>query len=617
MCGIAGIYSSDAEQCRLIGAMSAALIHRGPDAGAVWYGQNVALAHRRLSIIDVSDAANQPMLSHCGRYAIVFNGEIYNYKELSVKLKSAFPERYGKGFKTTSDTEIVLELFAVYGPESVRWLNGMFAFAIYDTLNQKLFLCRDRLGIKPLFYSYQNGALYFASELKALFPVIGSKTLNTRALPDYLHLGYFPGETTIINEARKFPAAHYAWFDGNKMEQSCYWAMSGSGEIENLRKADYHQTRAILKSTLESAVKDSLISDVPLGVFLSGGIDSGLVSAIAAKVSGKKLSSFTIASPDKSHDESEFARRMAQTIGTEHHELMVDEKMILSVIEKVLDGMDEPLADSSIFPTYVVSEFARRNITVALSGDGGDEQFMGYGSYRWARRLNNPFVHLTRPLARMALKGKRHAQFFHPGFKASPVSNIFSVEQDFFPSFELWDTGFERYCFIPEIKNYKYSVSQRQSLFDLQYYLRDDLLVKVDRASMLNSLEVRPPLLDHRVVDLSLRIPESYKMKNGKGKYILRDILSDYVPPEIFERPKRGFSIPMKKWLKKDLNYLMQEHLYNIDPDIKNIFKNMNISLLIDDYLNDNKPWNYNRLWALIVLIRYLKINHGIEITQV
>lgn len=616
MCGIAGIFSSNTDTRNRVHAMSSAIIHRGPDAGAVWCGDKVAFAHRRLSVIDVSEAANQPMHSHCGRYTIVFNGEIYNFKNLADKLRKHFPKRFENGFRTGSDTEIVLELFATFGTESVNWLNGMFAFAVYDSEIRKIFLCRDRLGIKPLFYSLENRNLFFASELKALFPAITSKTLNLDALPDYLHLGYFPGETTVIQEAKKFPAAHFAWYDGEKLDFTCYWELNHFARTERQLTDDYQTVRTSLKSTLENAVKDSLISDVPLGVFLSGGIDSGLVSAIAAKFNNIKTASFTIASPDQSHDESRFAREMAKTIGTEHHELMVDEKMLLSVVEKVLNTMDEPLADSSIFPTYIVSEFARKKITVALSGDGGDEQFMGYGSYRWAKRLGNPLVSTARPVARLLLRNKRHTQFFHPEFKTSPISNIFSVEQDFFPSFELQKYGFENYRFVIENKYFNYSNSKKQSLFDLQYYLRDDLLVKVDRASMLNSLEVRPPLLDHRVVDLSLRIPEKYKMNKGNGKYILRDILSDYVSPSLFERPKRGFSIPMKKWLRNDLKYLIHDHLININSEMKYIFKDMNIILLIDDYFNETRPWNYNRLWVLIVLVRYLKQNTEIEIPQ-
>ncbi|NLL28403.1 MAG: asparagine synthase (glutamine-hydrolyzing) [Bacteroidales bacterium] len=614
MCGIAGIYSfSDDTQSR-VESMNRALIHRGPDNQGIWIDKNIALGHSRLSIIDTSDLAAQPMISANKRFVIAFNGEVYNFKELSDNLKKDFPEKYGKiGFKTKSDTEIVLELFSCYGPKSVTMLNGMFAYVIYDREENKLFLFRDRIGIKPLFFSILNDEVLFASELQSIMKGLKAKTLNKEAIPLYLHFGYFPEPHTILNEVKKFPAAHYAEWDGKKISFTKYW---NPEDYTNTVKISFKEAVPLFHKLLEESVCGSLISDVPLGVFLSGGIDSSLVAAIASTKTTGKLKTFTVSSPDPQHDESLFAKKIAKHLNTEHFEMSGNEKAILSLAEPLLEKMDEPLADSSLFPTYIISEFSRQHVTVALGGDGGDELFMGYGTYRWAKRLNNVFVRLGAPMARLYLKNTRHAQFFNPQIYKYLKSNIFSIEQNLFPSWELdsFDTSLLKDFQANSSKTKHLSPSSAQAFFDLTHYLKDDLLVKIDRASMLNSLEIRPPLLDHKIVEAALQLPDKFKAKNGNMKIILKEILSMYVPRELFDRQKRGFSIPMQQWLKKELAYLPEKYLNNDSLRIFSVIPKEDILKTYNLYMSGKCDWFYNRVWTLTVLSHFLEQHKDIEI---
>ena len=617
MCGISGIFSNDPDLRQRIGAMNDALLHRGPDAGAVWTEGPMAIGHHRLSIIDVSEAAHQPMVSACGRYIIAFNGEVYNFGQLAEKLKNDFPQTYGQsGFRTQSDTEIVLELFAAYGPESVKLLNGMFAYAVYDRHETVLYLFRDRIGVKPLFYSLHNNNLCFASELRSLMNALSVKTLNTGGIHLYLHLGYFPEPHTIIKEAEKFPAAHYGVWNGVELSLTEYWTPAEFTEqVENI---SFSEATSRFKSLLEEAVNDSLISDVPLGVFLSGGIDSSLVASIAASRASGRIKTFTVSSPDALHDESVYARKIAQHIDSEHYEMAADEKTILNLAQPLLEQMDEPLADSSFFPVYIISNFARKHVTVALGGDGGDELFQGYGSYVWAKRLSNFWVKLGSPMARLLLRNKRHYQFFHSALKKHFMSNIFSIEQNLFPSWELDMLNMS----IPELfpkpdRAYSnLSPAAAQAFFDLTHYLKDDLLVKVDRASMLTSLEVRPPLIDHRLIESSLKLPMEFKTKNGNTKLLLKEILAQYIPRELFERPKKGFSVPMQRWLKAELSFLPENYLEHSGLRLFDVIPEVFVKNVVKMYKSGKADWYYNRVWSLTVLSHYLEQHVDIDIPK-
>ncbi|OFY07473.1 MAG: asparagine synthase (glutamine-hydrolyzing) [Bacteroidetes bacterium GWF2_43_63] len=617
MCGIAGIFSSDELLRQRITAMNAELQHRGPDAHAEWTEGQMSLAHSRLSIIDVSEAAHQPMVSACGRYVIAFNGEVYNFKQLAQKLLNDFPETYGRnGFKTQSDTEVVLELFAAYGPESVKMLNGMFAYAVYDRNEKKLFLFRDRVGIKPLFYSQQKTNLSFASELRSLMKALSVKTFNAGALPLYLHVGYFPEPHTVINEAKKFPAAHYGVWNGVDLTLTKYWNPEDfAGQTEDI---SFSEATERFKNLLEESVTDSLISDVPLGVFLSGGIDSSLVASVAASRASGRIKTFTVSSPDALHDESTYARKIAQHLNSEHYEMAADEKAMLDLALPLLQQMDEPLADSSFFPVYIISKFARQHVTVALGGDGGDELFQGYGSYVWAKRLSNFWVQMGSPMARLQQRSKRHYQFFHSALKKHFKSNIFSIEQNLFPSWELDSLKFSMPEHFPEVSRAYLNLSPAasQAFFDLTHYLKDDLLVKIDRASMLTSLEVRPPLLDHRLVEASLHLPMEFKTKNGNTKLLLKEILAEYVPRELFERPKKGFSVPMQRWLKTDLSFLPEKYLEQSGLRLFDAIPKCFVQNIVKQYKSGKVDWYYNRVWVLTVLSHYLEQHSDIEIPK-
>jgi asparagine synthase (glutamine-hydrolysing) len=606
MCGIVGFYSPKniftADELK---HMTDSLIHRGPDARGLFMQDTVGMGHRRLSIIDLSEQANQPMFSQSGESVIVFNGEIYNYKELSKEL--------GLVPKTSSDTEVLVEAFEKWGPNFVSKLNGMFAMAIYQIKTNKLYLYRDRIGIKPLFYYLNNKQLAFASELKAFAQLAHfkqQKQINKIAVHQFLNLGYIPAPHTIYQNTFKFPKASYAVFDGEKLEFTTYWSPEKS--IQKTVLTNFNEAKSQLANLLHSAVKYRLIADVPYGTFLSGGVDSSLVTAVAQKVSNTQLKTFSIGFAEQKFNESGYAQKVAQHLETEHHAFILTEKDAKDRIPDLFATYDEPFADSSAIPTMLVSKMARSKVTMTLSGDGGDELFDGYGMYNWAERLNNPMVHHMRFFAKTSLKifGNRYqriAKMFDYQTSDNLQQHIFSQEQYFFSSKELDNLMTPEYNFLAEHEienpfNRSLNARELQAFFDLNHYLPDDLLVKVDRASMRYSLEDRVPLLDHRIVEFALNLDPKLKVHQGIQKYLLKELVYDYVPKAIFDRPKWGFSIPLNKWLKTDLAYLSHHYLAKdkiinagfVDyPQVKN---------LLDAYYKKNKDWLYNRVWALICL---------------
>ncbi len=618
MCGIAGYISLNNQITRQqLKNAAAALQHRGPDAEGFYFSEDnqLGFAHRRLSILDLSAAANQPMLSADGRYCIVFNGEIYNFNELKQQLKDK-----GASLKTSSDTEVILELFAQQGPACFAAFNGMFAFAVYDSLEKTVTLCRDHAGIKPLFYYTDGSCLVFASELKAVKAVTGDRlSVNNRAIPYFFHLGFIPEPLTIYNDTYKFPAAHYAQISLNTNALTViprsFWKLED--QIAETTMSDEAAAKEQLNNLLVDAVKKQLISDVPLGTFLSGGVDSSLVTAIAAGIAGSnKIKTFSIAIDDGKYNESKFAKQVAGHLQTDHHEFTVKEKEVMELVDKLMPAYDEPFADSSAFPTMMVSRLARKHVTVALSGDGGDELFHGYGMYRWAKWLNNPLV----PFARQPLyavskllgnKYRRAGNLFDYG--RNIITHIFSQEQYYFKENELSSLLINTAADFSSINEQpltarKLSASEKQSLWDFNYYLKDDLLVKVDRASMQYGLESRVPLLDYRLVEFAYNLPPGLKIKNGTMKYLLREVLYDYVPKAIFDRPKWGFSIPLSKWLKTDLKYLLDKYTA---PAVIEKYGMVNVAAvkkLKDEYQN-GKDYLYNRLWLIIVLHWWLEEN--------
>lgn len=626
MCGIAGYISLDKQftQQQLKDA-AAAMQHRGPDADGFYFSENnmVGLAHRRLSIIDLSAAANQPMFSADGRYCIVFNGEVYNFNELKQQL-----HRKGALLKTTSDTEVILELFAQKGPASFAMLNGMFAFAIYDKIKSTVTIARDHVGIKPLFYYADKKNIVFASELKAVRQVISDRlSVNNNAIPYFFHLGFIPEPLTIYNDVYKFPSAHYAVIDLNensiKAQPVPFWKLED--KISTAAINDEASAKKELSALLGDSVKKQLISDVPIGTFLSGGIDSSLVTAIAAKVSGSdkpdshRVKTFSIAIDDGKYNESKFASQVSQYLKTEHHEFAVKEKEVMELVDKLIPAYDEPFADSSAFPTMMVSRLARKHVTVALSGDGGDELFHGYGMYQWAKRLANPLTPVIKaPLYAasklMGNKYKRAGNLYDYADSENIATHVFSQEQYYFKENELpsllVNTKFDFSFINAQLQLAReLTAAEKQSLWDFNHYLKDDLLVKVDRASMQYGLESRVPLLDYRLVEFAYNVSPALKIRGGTMKYLLKQVLYDYVPKEIFDRPKWGFAIPLAKWLQTDLKYLLDKYTSQAMIEKYNVVNYDAVKKLRQQYQN-GKDYLYNRLWLIIVLHWWLEENN-------
>ena len=621
MCGIAGILSTTPLNQQAVTGMVNGILHRGPDANGIFVDKSrtIALAHTRLSIIDLSTGANQPFHSADQQYVVVFNGEIYNFQQIREELSS----RYAVSFKTHSDTEIIAEGFAVWREKIVDKLEGMFAIAILDQQERKVYLFRDRAGKKPLFYFQSEGIFAFASEIKSLLKhpgIRGKVKTNKHVIATFLHLGYIPEPDTIYTGIFKFPAAHYAVIDSSlNLNSKPYWTLLENihpGEIKSPEEAK--QQLAVL---LEKAVQERLISDVPLGAFLSGGTDSSLVSAVASRHTSTPLKTFSIGFKESKFDESKFARDVAKQLGTDHAEYILTEREAIDILEIYLRHYDEPFADTSAIPTMLVSKLARKEVKVILTGDGGDELFQGYGAYTWANRLSNPFIKIAQQPLRLALKmsGKsrleRIADLLEPVKVGGIRSHIFSQEQYFFSQQEIRDqllkdkrifTPFE-YTDSPLYKG-KLTAGEEQALFDFQYYLKDDLLVKVDRASMYYALECRCPLLDHRIVEFAFSLHPSLKVREGKAKWLLKEMLRKYIPDALIDRPKWGFSVPLANWLKKDLRYLVDSYLSDETIESIGLFNPDYIRKLIADFLA-GKDYLYNRVWVLIVLHKWLKEN--------
>ncbi len=622
MCGIAGYislnHSVSEQQLKLAATL---MQHRGPDAEGFYFSEDktIGLAHRRLSILDLSVSANQPMFSADGRYCIVFNGEIYNFKELQEQLADK-----GASLKTTSDTEVILELFAQQGPACFAAFNGMFVFAILDLQEKIITLCRDHVGIKPLFLYQDDSAIVFGSELKVIQSIIGNRlTINRKAIPYFLHLGFIPQPLTIYNNTSKFPSAHYVQLPVGKalfkqsIEYIPFW------QPEHVINANPLTDELVAKKQLKALVVDSvemqLISDVPIGTFLSGGIDSSLLSAIASKIAGSdKIKTFSIAIDDGKYNESKYAQQVADHLKTDHHEFKVKEKEVLELVDKLIPAYDEPFADSSAFPTMMVSRLSKKYVTVALSGDGGDELFHGYGMYQWAQRLSTPASQLLKqPLFAasrlMSSKYQRIGNMFDYTNRENIITHIFSQEQYYFREQELEKMLVNNQFDFREINELPLMArnlgeAERQSFWDFNNYLKDDLLVKVDRASMQYSLETRVPLLDYRLVEFAFNLDLKLKVKSGSMKYLLKEVLYDYLPKEIFQRPKRGFSIPLDRWLKTDLKYLLDQYTSEQVINKYNIVRFEYVNDMKQQYLKGN-DYLYNRLWLIIVLHWWLEEN--------
>ncbi len=638
MCGITGYYSASKHKFTQedLKRMTDSLKHRGPDAEGFFTDEYVGLGHRRLSIIDLSERANQPMFSHGGRYVVIYNGEVYNFREIGARLKTTTSPQGTINFKTSSDTEVIIEAFAHYGTSFVNHLNGMFAIAIYDKEKNELFLFRDRLGIKPLYYFWDGTTFAFASELKALTKLDIPLVINKNAIRDFLHLGYIPTPASIYKQIHKMPSGSIIKISEDGIDIQKYWNIKNKIHSEVI--SDKQQAMVKLSDLIISSVQYQLKSDVPFGVFLSGGIDSSLITAQAVELSSVKVNTFSIGFEENIYNESQYAKAVARYLGTDHYEFIVSYNDAINLIEDVFEAYDEPFADSSAFPTMLVSKLAKNQVTVTLSGEGGDELFFGYGAYKWSQRLHNPvFKYFRKPIAELLYmlpsRYQRAGHMFDFSKESNLYSHIFSQEQYMFSDQELDSLLQPAYAAASTIQDHMFNTHvnrsfneferngrfvgkerilnpmESQALFDLLYYLQDDLLTKVDRASMQHSIETRVPYLDHRVVEFALNLSPSLKYKDGVSKYILKEILYQYIPKKFFDRPKQGFAIPLLVWLQNQLKYLIDQYLSKEMIEKYNVVKYEEVATLKIRFFG-GVDYLYNRIWLLIVLHKWLE-HHG------
>jgi asparagine synthase (glutamine-hydrolysing) len=629
MCGISGYFSVTGRlNFQDLELMVEAQRHRGPDSQDTFVHEKVGLGHNRLSIIDLSERGNQPMTSHSDRYVIVYNGEVYNFGKIATHLKFHSSETFN--FKSASDTEVILEAFSRYGPASVELLNGMFAFAIYDKQEEELFLFRDRLGIKPLFYFWDGYDLVFSSEVKTMKKLKKlDLKVNYSSIPQYLNLGYIPAPYTIYENCYKLEPGHYIKFKKNAFKKIQYWSVSAS--LSDKVVMDEKKAIVLVSDLLASSVQYQMKSDVPYGVFLSGGIDSSLITANAVRLSGTKINTFSIGFENQNFNEASYARKIAEHLGTHHHEFTVTTKDAIDSLDDYMNAYGEPFADSSGIPTLLISGLAKKHVSVTLSGDGGDELFQGYGSYKWARKLDNLFIHHNRFLLSKILsksssdRNKRAALMFDYSDKEMLSSHIFSQEQYFFTAREIAELLKKSYLspvLLDKLQRYTDAAldaslreqqgrrvlfpAEKQAIYDLKFYLPDDLLVKIDRASMHYSLETRVPYLDHRLVEQALNVSLALKSK-PHSKYILKEILYQYVPQSYFNRPKQGFSIPLKLWLKNEMRYLLDDYLNESTVKMVGVIEYEYVKKLLRRF-EAGEEFLFQRVWLLINLHRwYLK----------
>jgi asparagine synthase (glutamine-hydrolysing) len=622
MCGIAGFLQLPWGR-DILQQMTNGLAHRGPDAEGHLFDPSLqlGLGHRRLSILDLSSAANQPFFSASGQCAIVFNGEVYNFREVAAALQAEIP---GFQLKTTGDTEVLVEAFEHWGPAFIHRCNGMFAIAIFDYRNHRLYLFRDRLGIKPLYCHHAENGVAFCSEIRALANALraaGTKlSLHHNAMALYLQLGYVPGNATIWQEIGHFPTGHYGIYSGKNWEWVPYWQPKDQVLPESAVIRQEVEAKQRLSALLWQSVSRRMVSDVPLGTFLSGGTDSSVVTALASKMASGRLKTFSIGFKESKFDERDYAAKVAAHLGTDHHPFELSYQDALERVSLLPNIYGQPYADSSAIPTLLVSEMARKHVTVALSGDGGDELFLGYGMYQWAGKLANPLLQGLSPIVYRLLamgrsREKRVAELLQlPGEKAKLPLHLFSQEQYLFSEAELPGLlAFQpsQQTQLPAIYALARQLepAEAQAFFDLNYYLKDDLLVKVDIASMQHALEVRVPLLDYEVVSFALNLHPSLKKRGDISKYLLKEVLYDHVPRQLFDRPKWGFAIPLSHWLTHELGWLIDQYLSKEALESTGIFHPESVRRYIMRF-RKGENYLYNRLWCLIVLQKWL-IDHG------
>jgi asparagine synthase (glutamine-hydrolysing) len=611
MCGLFGIVGEKIDTKSFTECLNL-ISHRGPDAYGIEKIKNVILGHRRLSILDLSTHATQPMYSKNNKYAIVFNGEIYNYKKLEKFLDVEL--------HTTSDTEILVEMISKFGFKStLDQIDGMFAIAVFDIENNLIYLARDRMGEKPLYYGLQNGTFYFSSELRPIMKYKGfNRKINNQALRDFFAYNYVPAPNSILEDIFKLEAGAYLEYDalrGEILSKNYYWESSDSAINHKTKLSESFSINSLnLENLLLDVISREMIADVPLGAFLSGGVDSSLVVALMKKISKGPIKTFTIGFHEKKFNEAMYAKQIANHLSTEHTELYVSPKDALEIIPNLSDVFDEPMSDSSQIPTILVSKLTRQYVTVALSGDGGDELFGGYNRYLLAPRL-------YRSIDRLPFKsGKLISNIitsispeiwdklpiasgdkFHKLAKVLEESSEFEIYNRLITHWAdesplINSLPYTKYHFDENLDSYE----ERMMLLDAKTYMADDILCKVDRSAMASSLETRAPFMDHNIFEFAWNLPLSHKIDKSGGKKILKDILYRYVPKTLIERPKMGFGVPLDSWLRNELRDWAEDLLSLEKLDRSGCLDNQIIRRKWEEHLSGKRNWQY-LLWDVLV----------------
>lgn len=633
MCGIAGLIdlkaqTSTEELHQITTRMTDTLFHRGPDGGDVWIDgeTGVGLGHRRLAIIDLSEAGHQPMTSSDDRFVIVYNGEVYNADDLRPELVAL-----GYTFKGHSDTEVIVNGFSAWGVKAtIERLIGMFAIATWDKQTRQFYLIRDRVGIKPLFWTETNGTFLFGSELKALYEHPACpKVINRNAVASYLRHNYIPAPLTMFDGIHKLMPGHILCrdFSGNQTIEP-FWSLDNVIANQTGFEGSEAEATDQLEDLLKDAVGRRMISDVPLGAFLSGGIDSSCVAALMQAQSSKPIRTFSIGFEEEGYNEAKHAAAVAKHIGTDHTELYVTPNDARDVIPLLPDYYDEPFADSSQIPTYLVSKMTRDHVTVALSGDGGDELFGGYTRYFTAQKYAKTLYSIPKPLRQIgsgmihSLSPKTWDKLFNlvpaskrpslPGDKLYKLAGVITGDQDdcYRRLISHWEHPDQVVLGASEPKGLVWDQTvkervpnfvDRMQYLDTLTYLPDDILTKVDRASMAVSLEARVPLLDHRVLEFAWNLPQSMKIKDGQGKWLLRQVLYRHVPKEMIERPKMGFGVPIDQWLRGPLKEWAHELLKPEALSQTGLVDPIAVQQKWAEHQNGTRNWQYH-LWDILML---------------
>ncbi len=620
MCGIAGIIhlSGETVDPLQLDHVTDALRHRGPDARGTWIRGNVGLGHRRLKILDLSEAAAQPMVSRDGNTVIVFNGEIYNFAELRKHLQAL-----GHVFRSTGDTEVLLKLYEVYGDDCVHKLRGQFAFAVFDARRQRVFLARDRLGKKPLKYFHAGGVFAFASELKALRTLPQCpRGMDHEALHHFLTMMYVPAPGTGFTGIHKLPAAHTLSIDLTTgiTEMKRYWELSY--ELDTSRSfSDWERD---LHMTFEESVKLRMVADVPVGAFLSGGIDSAAVVAAMSKISSKPIETFTIGTTHQSHNELPQAELIARKFGTNHHPITVSPD-IVHLLPELVKMYEEPFADPSVIPTYLVAQQTRRFVTVALNGDGGDENFAGYVRYpilKFSRLWSSLPIHaLTLPVVRAFHAVMQTTLSYRSLRFESSIKRPLAQRQLQYLSFFTEEE--KRALYKRETPHYSDTFSwyadrtakarlradgwlHQAMSADIETYLADDLLPKVDFGTMAHGLEARSPFLDHTLLELTARMPAAYSLRGFTKKWFLKHLLKDTIPTEILTKPKTGFRLPLDMWFRHELKPFVFDRLLSTSSPLSHMFDPDALEGFLEQYYASRIDYS-DHVWSLLWLDEWMR----------